>query len=443
MNNLAQYPKYESYKNSLISSIGFIPSYWKLSKLKFCSNLNSNSLSENTSKTKAIEYVDIGNVSLEKGIEKTEKFSFSDAPSRARRLANEGDTIVSTVRTYLKAISFVDIKYKDCVFSTGFAIVEPNKLHIEPLFLANALKSNSFTQQVDNASSGISYPAINSTELSNIFIALPPIKEQKSISLVLDHKTAQIDQAIAIKQQQIALLKERKQILIQTAVTQGLNANAPMKDSGIEWIGQIPEHWEVMALNYAVSAVADVDHYMPPTVGLGVPYLMTGDLKELASEIDFDNCKKVSQSAYKSLTKKIKSEKGDVILARYATIGTASYIDIEQDFLVSYSCVTIKPDDLKLSGHYLFYFLKSDSFFQSIQGMVNTNTQGNVGIADLKKVNIALPRLEEQLKIEHYIESQSQKINQTIDLQQQQIEKLKEYKTTLINSAVTGKIKVC
>lgn len=304
--------------------------------------------------------------------------------------------------------------------------------------------------------------------MKNIKVAIPSPSEQTAIAAFLDDKTTKIDRVIAQKQQMIALLKERKQIIIQNAVTKGLNydsyddfdcSDAPnnnhspssnhkkskfrrMKDSGVEWIGEIPEHWEVIALNYVIDAIGDVDHYMPPTIDNGITYLMTGDLKEFASHIDFDGCKKVSFRDYSNLTKKIKTEMGDVILARYATIGTSTYVDVDTNFLVSYSCVTIKPKKSKLFGLFLFYYFKTNAFANDIRNQVNTNTQGNVGIGDLKKVKLILPAFQEQTTIVAHIEAQSTKIDQAIQLQAQQIEKLKELKATLIDGAVTGKIRV-
>ena len=434
-------PTYEAYKDSGVQKIGVVPVDWYVKKIKFLTKLNTDSLPENTQPTLQFEYVDIGSVSFENGIEKTEVVTFKNSPSRARRRAKSGDVVVSSVRTYLKAISYVDSKSEHFVYSTGFAVISPGST-LYPPYLGYSVKSSSFTEQVDLVAKGMSYPAINSTELGNLYLLEPPIDQQTLIANFLDKKTAQIDEAIAIKEQQIALLKERKRIIIQKAVTQGLDPDVPMKDSDVDWIGEIPVHWDVVALAYALNAVGDVDHYMPETIDTGVPYFMTGDLEDLVSQMSFDDCKKVSYRDYNKLTKKIKTEVGDVILARYATIGTVTYVDINEEFLVSYSCVTIKTDKKFLNGMYLFYFLKSDTFAQAVSKVVNTNTQGNVGIGDLKKIKIALPPLREQERLVRSIAKRLSEIDVVIEAQVNQISKLKEYKTTLINSAVTGKIRI-
>ena len=183
---------------------------------------------------------------------------------------------VSTVRTYLKAITYVDEICSNYVYSTGFAVLSPNE-ELIPKFLLNFVKSNSFTHQVDVVAKGMSYPAINSTELSNLWVSFPDIETQEKIVEFLDQQTSEIDQAIAIKEQQIALLNERKQIVIQKAVSQGLNPNVAMKDSGVEWIGQIPAHWETSKIRYlgttqnGISAGGDY-------FGTGYPFVSYSDV---------------------------------------------------------------------------------------------------------------------------------------------------------------------
>lgn len=156
-------------------------------------------------------------------------------------------------------------------------------------------------------------------------------------------------------------------------------------------VGIIPEDWEVYILGDLLLRITDVDHYMPKTEKYGIPYLMTGDIKDYASEIDFDNCKKISKDDFEKLSKKIRTLKSDIILARYATVGSVSYVDIDEEFVVSYSCVTIKPDKSKLNDVFLFHYFKSNIFGLEVKNKVNANIQDNVGIGDLMKMKIPLP----------------------------------------------------
>ena len=205
-------------KDSGIKHIGYIPEEWELKKLKFISKINKSVLPENTNKNFKIRYVDIGSVTYEEGIIKNEEFEFRAAPSRARRLAAANDTILSTVRTYLKAIDFIDEIKADFVYSTGFAVLTPNE-QVFPKFLTYFVWSYAFTNQVKDGSKGMSYPAINSSDLSNLSVVIPPISEQTRIVEKVETINSQISQSVISYQQQIERLKEYKTILINQAVT--------------------------------------------------------------------------------------------------------------------------------------------------------------------------------------------------------------------------------
>jgi len=281
------------------------------------------------------------------------------------------------------------------------------------------------------------------TEAFNeIVYPCPSLTEQIHIASFLDHETAKIDNLIEKQQQLIELLKEKRQAVISHAVTKGLNPDTPMKDSGVEWLGEVPEHWRINSLNHVLAAIGDVDHYMPQSVDDGIPYVMTGDLTEFVSGIEFSKCKQVNLRDYLKLSKKIKTCLGDVIMARYATIGTVSYVDIDKVFLVSYSCVTIKPNLSKVLGLYLYYYFKSNSFLQGIQYQVNTNTQGNVGINDLSKMKIVLPSIKEQEEIIAHLQMNLEQLDDLSTKSTQAINLIQERRTALISAAVTGKIDV-
>lgn len=204
-------------KDSGVDTIGEIPEGWKVNALKHIVIINQQALPENTSKNLVFDYVDIGSVSYTNGIEKTERFSFKDSPSRARRIACSGDTIISTVRTYLKAIDFVSEVKSSFIYSTGFAILQP--ITINNKFLYHFVRSDAFTEQVTINSKGMSYPAINSTDLGKLRLAVPPQEEQAQIVLYIEIQSSKIDKAITLQQNQIEKLKEYKATLIDSAVT--------------------------------------------------------------------------------------------------------------------------------------------------------------------------------------------------------------------------------
>lgn len=205
-------------KDSGVDWIGEIPEHWEVRKLKQVCKININSLDERTNPNYEFEYIDIGSVTYENGIINRESFLFKNAPSRARRIAKEGDTIVSTVRTYLKAIDFVDKSKSNYIFSTGFAVLEPNN-DVYPKYLFSFIKSDAFTEQVSVNSKGMSYPAINSTELGAQKVLHLPYEEQTQIVSYLEVIEEKIAKAILLKQQEIEKLKEYKTVLIDNVVT--------------------------------------------------------------------------------------------------------------------------------------------------------------------------------------------------------------------------------
>lgn len=289
---------------------------------------------------------------------------------------------------------------------------------------------------------GAGQPNISQETMKSFKLCCPDVVEQQKIADYLDKKCGEIDKVVETEKSVIEKLKEYKQSIITEAVTKGLDKSVPLKDSSIEWIGKIPQHWEVRKLKKTINLIADIDHYMPNTTDTGYSYLMTGDLKDIASKIDFENCKHISDSDYKDLSKKIHPVLDDVIFARYATIGTVCYVDIQKDFLVSYSCLTIRPNSEKLFGKFLYYYLISDTFKIEVSQYINSNTQSNVGLDSLQKVYMVLPNKTEQQQIAEYLDNKCSEIDKAIADKEQVIKKFTEYKKSLIYECVTGKRKV-
>ncbi|MDF1622184.1 MAG: restriction endonuclease subunit S [Pseudohongiella nitratireducens] len=431
MLSIAELPKHQSYKDSAIEKIGSIPCSWEVQKLKFLTSINSESLPDNTPSKYSLDYVDIGSVSFEKGIERTENFTFKDAPSRARRRARSGDVVVSTVRTYLKAIAYVDDEAAEYTYSTGFAVVSPGKQLISD-YLGYFVKSNAFTEQVDLVAKGMSYPAINSTELSNLYLACAPADEQKLIAKFLDKKTTQIDEAIAIKEQQIALLKERKQIIIQKAVTQGLDPTVPMKDSGVEWIGEIPAHWEVKQSRYLFRVVRRSDR-----VGGEIKYSVTQARGLVPTDEMIENSTQAASFDAFQLC-----HEGDLVLNKYkAHLGV--FWKSPGRGIITNNYTVFAP--LKGASSKYFELLFHTPIYVSIfRTLVYGVTEGMSPLytSDFSNMRSIVPPVEEQEAIERYVSGVEIDYAEAVQLLEHQKRCLAEYKVSLINSAVTGKIKV-
>lgn len=202
-------------KDSGIEWIGEVPEHWEVKRLKNVVECNAKSLGENTPKDSIIKYVEISDVDHVHGINNIQSLMFGEAPSRARRITQKGDIIISTVRTYLKAIA--KIEDDDIIVSTGFAVLHPTKCNGE--YLAYYILSESFINRVEMLSKGTSYPAINASDLVSINVLIPPLPEQHAIATYLDDKCAKIDTIVSNLDKQISRYGDLKLSLIDEVIT--------------------------------------------------------------------------------------------------------------------------------------------------------------------------------------------------------------------------------
>lgn len=202
-------------KDSGIEWIGEVPGHWEVKRLKNVVECNAKSLGENTPKDSFIKYVEISDVDHVHGINNIQSLMFGEAPSRARRITQKGDIIISTVRTYLKAIA--KIEDDDIIVSTGFAVLHPTKCNGE--YLAYYILSESFINKVEMLSKGTSYPAINASDLVSINVLIPPLPEQHAIATYLDDKCAKIDTIVSNLNKQISRYADLKRSLIDEVIT--------------------------------------------------------------------------------------------------------------------------------------------------------------------------------------------------------------------------------
>lgn len=205
-------------KDSGIEWIGEIPKHWKADRLKNIVNYNKYTLKETTNKSYRFKYVDIGSVEYGKGVLPLEVMNFEKAPSRARRIVKEGDIIISTVRTYLKAIAVIPKSDMPIIASTGFMTLRTKEI-VDQEYLKYVVQSETFISEISSKSFGVNYPAINTTELINIKIVIPPKEERLKIISYLDKNTKLINKAIESKQKQLEILEEYKKSLIYEYVT--------------------------------------------------------------------------------------------------------------------------------------------------------------------------------------------------------------------------------
>ena len=213
-------------------------------RIKYVATINDDVLNEDMDDDYELQYIDIGNVYSSGSVQEAVTYQFKDAPRRARRRVRDGDIIISCVRTYLQAIAQIQNPPANLVVSTGFAVVRPSEEILNGSFANYALREPLFLAEIEKRSVGVSYPAINASDLADISIHLPPLPQQRAIADYLDRETARLDELVVVKERARALLADKRRALITRAVTRGLDPNVPLRDSGIPWLGEIPAHWE-------------------------------------------------------------------------------------------------------------------------------------------------------------------------------------------------------
>ncbi|SWB11081.1 putative restriction endonuclease S subunit [Klebsiella pneumoniae] len=434
---MSQYRAYPAYKDSGVEWIGQVPEHWEVKPICRVTSVNDDVLPDSTTDDTPIRYVDISSVGYMEGIKQASDMCFADAPSRARRKASSGDVIISTVRTYLKAVAAVTDEYADCVFSTGFAVLRAR--HLDRSFLKWMVLNELLIQAIEAHSEGLSYPAINASALVKLKSVIPPPEEQASIAATLDRETARIDALIEKKTRFIELLNEKRQALITHAVTKGLDPNVKMKDSGIEWIGQVPEHWEVKPFKYILSAPmsyganesAESDDPNHPR------YIRITDLTENGT-LREDTFKTLPwDKAYSYLL-----SDGDILLARSgATVGK-SFLYRETNGAACFAGYLIKAscDEEKALPKYIYAYLQSHSYWEYISGSNIQSTIQNVSAEKYSSMVLPVPQREEQATIVATLDRETARIDALISKTEQSITLLKERRAAFITAAVTGQI---
>ena len=434
--NLRSFEIYPLYRNSEIEGLEEIPDHWQVKRLKYLATVNDEVLAETTNPNLEIAYVDIGNVDSVEGITGRERLVFEDAPSRARRIVREGDVIVSTVRTYLRAIARIKAAEANLIVSTGLAVVRPR--HLDGGFIAYALGAPYFVERVVAHSVGVSYPAIGARDLACLDIAFPPLAEQRAIVAFLDRVTAKIDALVAKKRRLIELLEEKRVALISRAVTKGLDPQMPVKDSGIEWLGEIPAHWEVRRL----KTIAEIRYGLgePPRESPnGLPLIRATNINSghitdagmiYVDPLDVPSRRRAFLSAHEIIVVRSGAYTADSSIVPRAYEGAIAGYDM---------VVTARNADPEFLATTLLCPYVRDA---QLVVASTRSAQPHLNAEELGESLILLPPLTEQQSIVEFLRGEIPKLDALTAKIHEVVECLKELRTSLISSAVTGGIDV-
>ena len=423
--------RYDKYKDSGIAWIGEIPEHWDTYQLKRCSKfINGYAFNSNHfNKDKGIPVIRIGDIL-------NEQISFENIVYVQEN--NEHEKFMAHKNDILIAMSGATVG-KIGIYSTEDKVYINQRVGIIRTIQYNFIKrmftTNGFVDYVNLSSAGSAQPNISSEEILNFYIPAPSIKEQQLIATYLDQKCSEIDELITMQEEMITKLQSYKQSVITEAVTKGLDKNVPLKDSGIEWIGKIPEHWNTYQLKRCFKFINgyafNSNHFNKDK---GIPVIRIGDI--LNEQISFENIVYVQEN---NELEKFIVHKNDILIAMSgATVGKIGVYNSDDKVYINQRVGIIRTTQY----NYIKRMFSTNGFIDYINLSSAGSAQPNISSDGILNFHIPVPPLNEQQTIANYLDQKCSEIDELISIKQQKIEKLKDYKKSLIFECVTGKRKV-
>ena len=423
--------KYNEYKDSGIEWLGEIPGHWEVGRIKDVFNqisLSSNILKKDT-------YIPLENLEAFTG--RLIKYA-SNENDETTNLFKRGDVLFNKLRPYLGKVYFANfdggVSGEVIVYRTKNAL----KSKYDSKYFFYRFLSSKFIFKVNSLTEGVKMPRTNPFKISSLNIAFPPLKEQTQIANYLDAKTNAIDKKESLLQQKIKHYKAYRKTLINETVTKGLDKTVKLKDSGIDWIGEIPEHWEVKRLKDLSNFINGFAFNSKEYIDSGIPIIR---ISNISNDINFEECKYVD-SSYLKLAKDSLIKVNDILVAMTgATIGKNAIYKEEKKALLNQRVGIIRAKKL-INNLFLFQLIKSQIFKDYIDLLCGGSAQENISKTQIENFYIQLPPLNEQQQIADFLGAKTNTIDNIINNIETQITILKELRKTLINEVVTGKVKV-
>lgn len=441
--SVAKYQRYDEYKASGVEWLDVIPSHWVMSKIKYISPFqvgwtpstgnDSNFIGENI-------WANISDLRGKVITDTVKRISDKAAKEASMDITPKGSLLYS-FKLSVGSVSFAgrDMYTNEAIASfTSDSLLPLEYLYyVLPKFLIKNASTNIYGARI-----------LNQELIKNAIILKPTYEEAETIAKFLDFQTAQIDTLVDKQQTLIQLLKEKRQAVISHAVTKGLNPDAPMKGSGVEWLGEVPEHWEVSFVKHVVSEQknAMVDGPFGSSVNTsedyvdeGIPVIRTVNITN--NGFSSDSLKFMRKQKFEQL-KRHSVKPNDVLFSKVGTIGNACLLpsDIPEAILSTTGSCKISVDKDKIEGEYLV--LMFHLMNQTLMEMANSNVQPFLNMSNIKNLKISLPSIEEQKNILTYLEEKLVGIDDLIAKSLSFDKLIRERRTALISAAVTGKIDV-
>ena len=439
---MAKYKAYPEYKDSGVEWLGELPAHWTTLAIKHVAQLNPSKSSISVEKMKGMcsfipmEKLKFNSLCLD------EIKDVTDVYNGYTYFENE-DILIAKVTPCFENKNMVvahDLNNGIGFGSSEIYVLRCNDI-INNNFLFYRLQEDNFMSIAEGAMTGAGgLKRVPSEVLNNFKFGLPSKKEQSIIVDFLDHETTKIDNMIEKQQQLIELLKEKRQAVISHAVTKGLNSDAPMKDSGVEWLGEVPEHWVPIQLGKVCYQVSDGPHFSPNYVDSGVLFISARNIK--VNGWSLDDAKYITEKDYNEFSKRVIPEIGDVLYTKGGTTGIARTVDIEDKFQVWVHVAVLKILKEKAVPDFIAYSLNGASCYAQSQLYTQGATNNDLGLTRLIKIWLALPPKNEQQEIVDALNSITKKYDVVTDNAMTAITILQERRAALISAAVTGRIDV-
>ena len=430
------------YKDSRIKWIGSIPESWKIYRIKYNTflkgrigwqGLNSNDfIDEGYCLITGTDFDNKGGINWNTCY-RISKERFDE--DELLHIKN-GDLLMTKDGTIGK-MAYIDNLPEEASLNSHLLIIRQITNLMNNKYLYWVMLSDVFVQFYNLFQSGTTMGSISQSTLGLFSTPCPPIPEQLRIANYLEEKCGEIDSLIGLQEQMIEKLKTYKQSVITEVVTKGLNPNVKLVPSGVDWIGEIPEGWKVLPIKRICRNITDGSHFSPSTAGEGKPYITVSNV--YGDEVHVEEAAKISFDDFSTLVANgCQPPTGSVLLAKDGTVGRTAVV-YDNDYVVLSSLGILTPSNTVLSK-YLKYLLDSDSLQAQMQLAMAGSALRRITITKICKFVGLLPPLNEQQVIIFYLDEKCSDIDRLIEMKQQKIEKLKDYKKSIIYEAVTGKI---
>lgn len=438
------FPAYPAYKDSGVEWLGEVPEHWEVTKLSYVTNrIGSGKTPSGGAATYAssgVPFIRSQNVHdqglrLDDIVYIDEETDREMAWSRVRPL----DVLINITGASIGRSCQISAEFGRANVNQHVCVIRLDKAAEASDWVAWFMKSPSSKEQVQVSQTGAAREGLNFEQLAGFYLCMPPLNERKVITAFLDHETARIDALIEEQQRLIELLKEKRQAVISHAVTKGLDPTVPMKDSGVEWLGEVPAHWVRKRLKnispfITVGIVVNPSDYVADE---GLPFLYGGEVKE--GFIEVDKARKISPE-HSRKNRKTMLEAGDIVTMRVGYPGLTAVVPPECAGGNCASVMLVKRG--QYDSRWLCAVMNSRLVRQQVEVVQYGAAQKQFNIADAIEFWMFEPPIEEQSKIAEFIDGQSSVFNALMEESEKSMLLLKERRSALVSAAVTGKIDV-